>query len=62
MPIIDANGNENWTWGKVELTFSAPAFPAGWSAALGHCFDEAVDFWSVVPVTDGEPGPGLPRK
>lgn len=50
MPIIDAAGNEAWTWGFVELTFTEPAFPAGWSAALGVCFDEAVEFWTVQPI------------
>lgn len=50
MPIIDAEGNEAWTWGAVELTFNEPGFPSGWQAALGHCFDEAVEFWAVEPI------------
>ncbi|MGV8840113.1 MAG: hypothetical protein ACWA6X_07395 [Bauldia sp.] len=53
MPIIDAEGNEMWTWGEVELTFDNRAFPSGWSAALGHCFVEAVEFWAVAPVFGG---------
>ena len=49
MPIIDAQGNEAWTWGFVELTFNEPTFPSGWQAALGVCFDQAVEFWAVEP-------------
>lgn len=59
MPIIDADGNEMWTWGEVELTFDAPAFPSGWSAALGHCFMPAVEFWTVQPVFGGTGGAGV---
>lgn len=59
MAIIDAEGNEMWTWGAVELTFDAPAFPSGWSAALGLCFREAVEFWSVEPVFGGTGGAGV---
>jgi len=59
MPIIDAEGNEMWTWGEVELTFDAPAFPSGWSAALGLCFREAVEFWTVQPVFGGTGGAGV---
>ncbi len=53
MPIIDANGNEAWTWGQLELTFYNPAFPSGWEAALGLCFDPAVEFIAVDPITAG---------
>lgn len=49
MAIVDAYGEEHWAWGAVELTFDAPAFPAGWSAALGICFDNAQEFWTVEP-------------
>ncbi len=45
--------------GFVELTFTEPAFPAGWQAALGHRFDEAVEFWDVQPIVsdDGKAAP-----
>lgn len=56
MPILDGYGNEAWVWGELELTFDRPGFPSGWQAALGHCFDEAMEFIAVEPVT-GALGP-----
>jgi hypothetical protein len=55
MPAIDPNGNEAWTWGRIEITFYNPTFPSGWSAALGHCFDEAMEFMEVEPAVSEPP-------
>jgi hypothetical protein len=60
MAVVDAEGTQAWAWGPVELTFNEPAFPSGWQAALGRCFDEALEFWSVEPVVGGpDVGPAI---
>jgi len=28
------------SWGRVEITFDAPAFPTGWTMMLGACFND----------------------
>ena len=36
------DGLSSDAWGKIVLTFDYGSFPSGWSALVGHCFDDPV--------------------
>ncbi len=41
--IINENGEATKNWGRLTLVFTETAFPSGWVAMRGECFDEPND-------------------
>lgn len=36
------DGEQSSNWGRVTMIFDGPAFPTGWTATLGNCFDAEI--------------------
>jgi len=49
--IVDHTGVETNNWGRVEVIFLEPAFPTGFVAQRGYCFDEPRDQLVAHPLT-----------
>ncbi|MBY9066002.1 hypothetical protein K1X12_03780 [Hyphomonas sp. WL0036] len=44
------NGGATYAWGRVDLIFVEPDFPARFVALKGNCFDQPTDFLVAEPV------------
>ena len=53
MEIVDHNGLKTNIWGRFMLVFHTNAFPSGFTAVRGNCFDEPDDAATVTPVVAG---------
>ena len=49
--IVDHTGEETNVWGRVEVIFLEPAFPTGFVAQRGYCFEEPRDELVARPLT-----------
>ncbi|MFC7291793.1 hypothetical protein [Hirschia litorea] len=48
--IVDAQGDTYRSWGRLKLIFTETAFPSGWVALRGECFDEPTDALVGKPI------------
>ncbi len=48
--IVDENGDTYQSWGRLKLIFTETAFPSGWVALRGDCFNEPTDALVGKPI------------
>ncbi|PKP81265.1 MAG: hypothetical protein CVT79_11440 [Alphaproteobacteria bacterium HGW-Alphaproteobacteria-18] len=44
------NGGTSYSWGRMDLIFTKPDFPAGFVVVKGDCFDPPTDYLIAEPV------------
>lgn len=49
--IVDEKGDTYTSWGRLKIMFTETAFPSGWVALRGDCFDEPNDALVGKPMT-----------
>ncbi len=48
--IVDETGDTYHSWGRLKMVFTETAFPSGWVALRGECFDEPNDALAGKPI------------
>lgn len=47
-------GKAHYNWGRVDIVFTEPDYPAGWVALRGTCFNDPADYLVGKPVVASE--------
>lgn len=55
--IVDEKGDTFTSWGRLTLIFTETAFPSGWVALRGDCFDTPTEPLVGKPLTAFDPMP-----